>query len=233
MEKVFRRMSLFVHPAGRIILFVVSVLYSILFLLSLNFVKDKYFLFLVIIGCVTFLFFFYFFRNPERIVAFNNQIVYAPADGKIVMIAESFEDEYLKKNCIKVSIFMSMLNVHVNRYPISGVIKYSKYHPGRYFIAHYPKASEFNEHNTIVIETEEGESVLVKQIAGTVARRIVCYANVGRNVVQGEDLGFIKFGSRVDLFLPIGADLVIKNGQKVKGNKTVIAYIKKDCCSEN
>ncbi|SDB79716.1 phosphatidylserine decarboxylase [Bacteroides ovatus] len=180
---------------------------------------------LTIIGCSIFSFMSYFFRNPKRKVPVNNNVVYAPADGKIVALEEVFENEYLNVKCIKVSIFMSMLNVHVNRYPISGVIKYSKYHPGRYFIAYYPKASEFNEHHSTVIETPEGQSVLVKQIAGIIARRIVCYANIGKETVQGEDLGFIKFGSRVDLFLPLGTSIAIEKGEKVKGNNTIVAFL--------
>lgn len=118
---------------------------------------------------------------------------------------------------------MSILNVHVNRYPISGVVRYTKDHPGKYFIASYPKASEFNEHHSTVIETPEGLSVMVKQIAGTIARRIVCYAKEGEQAVQGNDLGFIKFGSRVDLFLPLNAEILVKMHEKIIGNITVMA----------
>lgn len=220
-------MKITIHPAGRYILILGLFLYIlvssiIVFVLDYS---DIYLLVLGGIGCIYFSFLIYFFRNPEREVDLNNNIIYAPADGKIVILEEAYEPEFLKEKCIKVSIFMSMLNVHVNRYPVSGVVKYTKYHAGRYYIAYYPKASVFNEHQSTAIETCEGTLILVKQIAGIVARRIVCYANPGNVAVQGEDLGFIKFGSRVDLYLPLGTIVMVKNGDKVKGNSTIIGYI--------
>ena len=220
-------MRITIHPAGRIILILGLFLYIVIssiivFLLDYS---DIFMFVLGGIGCIYFSFLLYFFRNPEREVDLNNNIVYAPADGKIVILEDAYEPELLKAKCIKVSIFMSMLNVHVNRYPVSGVVKYTKYHSGRYYIAYYPKASEFNEHQSTAIETCEGRLILVKQIAGIIARRIVCYANPGNEAVQGEDLGFIKFGSRVDLYLPLDTIVMVKKGEKVKGNSTIIGYI--------
>jgi phosphatidylserine decarboxylase len=148
----------------------------------------------------------------------------APADGKIVAIEEVNENEYLQCKCIRVSIFMSVWDVHVNRYPVSGTIVYSKYHPGKYLIASYPKASEFNEHHSTAIKTTTGLNIFVKQIAGIIARRIVCYAEKGKQVIQGEDLGFVKFGSRVDIFLPPETEILVKLNDKVTGNRTIIAH---------
>jgi phosphatidylserine decarboxylase len=176
-----------------------------------------------ITGVLFLSFILFFFRNPVRKINTDQSIVYAPADGKIIAIEEVFETEFLNRNCIKVSIFMSIWNIHVNRYPISGHIIYTKYHPGKYLIAHHPKSSELNEHQTVVIEKTGGTEIMVKQIAGTVARRIVCYAKQGQNVEQGDDLGFIRFGSRVDIFIPLNASVLIQMNEKVKGNKTMIA----------
>ena len=172
-----------------------------------------------------FCFILYFFRNPSRKVIPDKNIILAPADGKIVAIEEVFETEFLNSNCIKVSIFMSMFNVHINRYPISGKICYTKYHPGNFFIAKYPKASKFNEHQTVVIEESKGRYIMVRQIAGIIAKRIICYANNGDNVIQGEEMGFIRFGSRVDLFLPIKTYINVNMGDVVRGNVTTIGRI--------
>jgi phosphatidylserine decarboxylase len=150
-------------------------------------------------------------------------VVFSPADGEIVAIETVLENEYFSQNCIKISIFMSVFNMHVNRYPVSGIIRYSKYHPGRFFIACYPKASEFNEHHSTVIENPKGIFIMVKQIAGLVARRVVCYAKEGEQAIQGEDLGFIKFGSRVDLFLPLNTEVLVKLNEKAIGNRTIVA----------
>ena len=177
-----------------------------------------------IIG-VWMIFVLYFFRNPKRTVFMDGNAIYAPADGKIVVKEKVFENEYLLSECIKVSIFMSPLNVHVNRYPITGTVVYEKYHPGKYFIASYPKSSELNEHQSVVIEGENGVRILVKQIAGAMARRVVCYAKVGDRASQGDDLGFIKFGSRVDVFLPSETKILVSLHEKVVGNKTIIATL--------
>ncbi len=164
-----------------------------------------------------------FFRHPERpILKRDDQTLYAPADGKVLVIEETYESEALKEQRIQVSIFMSPLNVHVNRYPTGGKIVYSKYHPGKFLLAWDPKSSLANERTTVVLENSWG-SVLVRQIAGYVARRIICYAETGDLAVQGEELGFIKFGSRVDLFLPKDAEIAIGLNDVVVGNETVIA----------
>ena len=164
-----------------------------------------------------------FFRNPIRtITEFSDQIIFAPADGKVVAIEKTSESEYYKDDRIQVSIFMSPLNVHVNRNSISGEVAYQKYHKGKFLVAWHPKSSTENERNTVVIKNNSG-SVMLRQIAGALARRIVCYAKKGDKVLQGQDLGFIKFGSRVDLFLPLDAIIHVSMDQKVIGNKTQIA----------
>jgi phosphatidylserine decarboxylase len=164
-----------------------------------------------------------FFRNPKRVINKNFNDILAPADGKVVVIEEVEEEEYFKDKRIQVSIFMSPTNVHVTRYPASGVIKYFKYHPGKYLVAWHPKSSEKNERTTVVIHTPRFGDILYRQIAGAMARRIVNYAEVGENVQQGEDAGFIKFGSRVDLLLPLDSAITVKLNQKVVGAKTCIA----------
>ncbi|HMB61749.1 MAG TPA: phosphatidylserine decarboxylase family protein [Eudoraea sp.] len=166
-----------------------------------------------------------FFRNPRRIAAKNFDEILAPVDGKVVVIEEVEEKEYFKDKRIQVSVFMAPTNVHVTRYPASGLIKYSKYHPGKYMVAWHPKSSEKNERTTIVIHTPLFGDILYRQIAGAVARRIVNYAEVGESVQQGEDAGFIKFGSRVDLLLPLNSIITVKLNQKVVGAKTCIATV--------
>ncbi|GAB2767465.1 phosphatidylserine decarboxylase family protein [Actinomadura fibrosa] len=166
-----------------------------------------------------------FFRNPKRNTELNNEHVMAPVDGKVVVIEEVFEKEYFKDQRLMVSVFMSPINVHVTRHPVSGIVKYSKYHPGKYLVAWHPKASEENERTTVVVENPVSGEILYRQIAGALAKRIVNYAEVGKEVVQGEDSGFIKFGSRVDVFLPLGTPLKVKLNQKVKGGLTVIADV--------
>ncbi|MGV9004552.1 phosphatidylserine decarboxylase family protein [Flavobacterium sp.] len=164
-----------------------------------------------------------FFRNPKRVVALNESIIIAPVDGKVVVIEEVFEPEYFKDKRMQVSIFMSPINVHVTRYAMSGVIKYSKYHPGKYLVAWHPKASTENERTSVVIENSSFGEILYRQIAGALAKRIINYAQEGAQVVQGEDAGFIKFGSRVDLYLPLGTKIEVKLNQKAVGGKTIIA----------
>ena len=164
-----------------------------------------------------------FFRNPKRVTPVNSNKVIAPADGKIVVLEETVEHEFFKDKRIQVSIFMSPFNVHVNRYPISGEVKFTKYHPGKFLVAWHPKSSIENERTTIVIESEKTGPILLRQIAGAVAKRIVLYAKKGEKCSQGDDMGFIKFGSRVDLFLPLDAKINIKMNDTVKGGQTVIA----------
>lgn len=165
-----------------------------------------------------------FFRNPKRETPINENHLIAPVDGKVVIIQEVFEKEYFKDQRLQVSVFMSPLNVHVTRYTMSGTVKFSKYHPGKYLVAWHPKSSELNERTTIVLENENFGEILYRQIAGAVARRIVNYAEVGDSVVQGEDAGFIKFGSRVDLFLPLDTPLDIALNDTVKGGVQTIAH---------
>lgn len=164
-----------------------------------------------------------FFRNPKRSVMLNDSQILAPVDGKVVVIEEVYEGEYFKDKRLQVSIFMSPINVHVTRYPISGIVKFSKYHPGKFLVAWHPKASEENERTTIVVENNTFGAILYRQIAGALARRIVNYAEEGMQIVQGTDAGFIKFGSRVDLFLPIGTPIDVVLNQKAIGGKTIIA----------
>ena len=164
-----------------------------------------------------------FFRNPKRATNLNENTIVAPVDGKVVVIEEVEEPEYFKDKRLQVSIFMSPINVHVTRYAMSGVVKYSKYHPGKYLVAWHPKASTENERTTIVLDNKIFGEVLYRQIAGALAKRIVNYAEEGTEVIQGADAGFIKFGSRVDLYLPIGTELTIKLGDVVKGGTQVVA----------
>jgi phosphatidylserine decarboxylase len=164
-----------------------------------------------------------FFRNPKRIAIRNSDQILAPVDGKVVVIEEVYEGEFFKDKRLQVSIFMSPINVHVTRYAMDGIIKFSKYHPGKFLVAWHPKASEENERTTVVIENETFGQILYRQIAGALARRIVNYAQEGMQVVQGTDAGFIKFGSRVDLFLPLGTPINVVLNQKAIGGKTIIA----------
>lgn len=167
-----------------------------------------------------------FFRSPYIQVLTNDKNIICSADGKVVVIEEIEETEYLKDRRIQVSVFMSPINVHVNRTPMAGTVSYSKYHPGKFLVAWHPKSSTKNERTTIVIENNKGTKVLVRQIAGALARRIVCYAKIGDQVEQGQEFGFIKFGSRVDVFLPLGTDIKVKLGEVVKGGITVLGELK-------
>ena len=164
-----------------------------------------------------------FFRLPIFPIQQNDAIVLCPADGKVVVIEEVYEAEYFKDQRIQVSVFMSPINVHVNRNPINGIVKYAKYHAGLYFVAWHPKSSTENERTSVVLHNKAFGDVLYRQIAGALAKRIVNYAKVGDKSVQGADAGFIKFGSRVDLFLPLGTDLKVSLGDKVKGGVQLIA----------
>ncbi|MEX0287548.1 MAG: phosphatidylserine decarboxylase family protein [Flavobacteriaceae bacterium] len=180
-------------------------------------------------GIVVLVLILQFFRNPKRVATKSFDDILAPVDGKVVVIEEVEETEYFNDKRMQVSIFMSPINVHVTRYAASGEIKYSKYHPGEYLVAWHPKSSEKNERTTVVINTPKFGDILYRQIAGALARRIVNYAEVGDGVQQGEDAGFIKFGSRVDLLLPLDASITVKLNQKVVGAKTCIAtFLDKD-----
>ncbi|WP_372768576.1 phosphatidylserine decarboxylase family protein [Lutibacter sp.] len=166
-----------------------------------------------------------FFRNPKRETIVNDTHIIAPVDGKVVVIEEVFEKEYFKEKRIQVSIFMSPINVHVTRYPISGEVTFSKYHPGKYLVAWHPKSSEENERTTVVIANKFAGEILYRQIAGALARRIVNYAEPKMQVIQGQDAGFIKFGSRVDVFLPLNAVIKVNLNDKVKGGEQIIAAL--------
>ena len=166
-----------------------------------------------------------FFRNPKRQTIIDDTHIVAPVDGKVVVIEEVFENEYFKEKRIQVSIFMSPLNVHVTRYPIGGEVTYSKYHPGKYLVAWHPKASEDNERTTVVVNNKLSGEVLYRQIAGAVAKRIVNYAKPQLQVIQGSDSGFIKFGSRVDVFLPLNAVVKVNLNDTVKGGEKIIATL--------
>lgn len=166
-----------------------------------------------------------FFRNPKRATPKNDRHIIAPVDGKVVVIEEVFEKEYFKDIRLQVSIFMSPINVHVTRYAISGKVIFSKYHPGKFLVAWHPKSSEENERTTVVLENKHVGQILYRQIAGALARRIINYAEAGMEVTQGEDAGFIKFGSRVDLFFPVGTKINLELNQVVKGGIDCIAEI--------
>ncbi|PUZ28470.1 phosphatidylserine decarboxylase family protein [Chitinophaga parva] len=176
------------------------------------------------VSVILFLFIVSFFRVPRREHTFGTTQVIAPADGKVVVIEETYEPEYFKDKRLQVSIFMSPANVHVNRNPISGEVKLSQYHAGKYLVAWHPKSSTENERHTVVIE-QNGNAILVRQIAGALARRIVNYLKAGDQVTQNEEMGFIKFGSRVDIYLPVGTKVDVTINQLVRGGQTIIANI--------
>ncbi len=178
---------------------------------------------LMILFLVGFVLILQFFRDPKRNTIISDNQIIAPADGKVVVIEEVVEKEYFNDKRRQVSIFMSPLNVHVTRYPISGKVKYSKYHPGKYLVAWHPKSSEDNERTTIVVENKVSGEILYRQIAGAVARRIVNYAKTNQQVIQGEDAGFIKFGSRIDIFVPLDMKIEVNLNQKTRGGETILA----------
>jgi phosphatidylserine decarboxylase len=217
-------MLLRIHKEGRTILTVLALSLVLAVVLVARFAPD-FLIFSVLAAALLFGLVLQFFRNPVReILVADNNIVYAPADGRVCVIEEVTESEYFKDKRLQVSIFMSPFNVHVNRNPVSGMVHYFKYHPGKYLVAWHPKSSTENERTTIVYNMG-GAEILMRQIAGAMAKRIKWYVEEGERVVQGNDMGFIKFGSRVDLFLPLDAKIEVKMNQQVKGNKTVIAKL--------
>lgn len=215
-----------IHKEGRLLLSVLLIV-----LIAVNIVVHKWvdqvivFQLTLAVTIVLFLLVLQFFRSPSRKIPINNKHVLAPADGKVVVIEETVEEEYLKDKRIQVSIFMSPINVHSNRMPVQGVIDFFKYHPGKYLVAWHPKSSTENERTTIVTKTDSGLPILFRQIAGAMARRIKWYIAEGDRLDQGQEFGFIKFGSRVDVFLPLDAEVKVKIGQKAKGGVTVIAQL--------
>ncbi len=231
MKKRLRIKRIRIHREGRKIIlgYVVSMIILNLFMALMTPMKDLLLIWLGGVSVLSVTAVILFFRNPRRLILYDEDAVIAPADGKVVAIEMVQENEYFKDKRIQVSIFMSPTNVHVNRTPIAGTVKYVKYHPGRYLVAWHPKSSQKNERNSVVIENkEEGFSVLIRQIAGALARRIVNYLDEGDKVTQGMELGFIKFGSRVDLFLPLDAKINVQLNQKVKGGETIIAEFDDD-----
>lgn len=214
------------HKEGQKIIVITFFLVVVVILMSQFFVPALWIRITVqIIGLLVLISVLQFFRNPKRIPIKNFGEIIAPADGKVVVIEEVEENEYFNDKRIQVSIFMSPINVHVTRYPASGEIKYSKYHPGKYLVAWHPKSSIENERTTVVIHTPMFGDILYRQIAGAMARRIVNYAEIGESVQQGDDAGFIKFGSRVDLFLPLDCGIAVELNQNVTGAKTCIAAV--------
>ncbi|HZG01300.1 MAG TPA: phosphatidylserine decarboxylase family protein [Chitinophagales bacterium] len=214
-----------IHREGnRTLLFVLAFLVLLNALLYL-WLPEPFLLVLALISAVFFLFIVSFFRVPTRKHTDDVYSIVAPADGKVVVIEKTYEDEYLKKDCLQISVFMSPANVHVNRYPMSGMVQYMKYHSGKYLVAWHPKSSVENERTTVVVQNDDF-SILVRQIAGKLARRIVCYAKPGQVVKQNEEMGFIKFGSRVDVFLPTDAVVQVALGDTVRGGVTVLAKVK-------
>ncbi len=217
-------MSFRIHKEGILIISICAVLFALLLLLSYLFIP-LLFPFLCLVLAILFAWVVSFFRNPDRQIPDQNERkIYAPADGKIVVIESTMESEYFKDMRIQISIFMSPMNVHVNRNPISGTVAYIKYHAGKFLVAWHPKSSTENERNTVVYDSEYG-AILVRQIAGAMARRIISYPKTGDKVQQGDDFGFIRFGSRVDVFLPLDSKILVQLDQKAKGNLTVLAMM--------
>ena len=214
-----------IHKEGYSTLVIVGLLLVVLHIISDQYFGNYPIVQTILLGAsiLVFIIVLQFFRHPTRKILRNDKQVFSPADGKIVVIEETDENEVLKDRRIQISIFMSPVNVHVNRYPVSGQVTYCRYHPGLYLVAWHPKSSVENERTTVVIETSSRVPVLIRQIAGALARRIVCYPKKDWIVKQGEEMGFIKFGSRVDVFLPLGTKIHVKLNQRVVGGKTVLA----------
>lgn len=216
-----------IHKEGRVLLFVLLIV-----LFALNWVIFSYFPESVLIqnsvilaSILFYLLILQFFRNPVFDITAHDKHVLAPADGKVVVIEETVETEYLNERRKQVSIFMSPVNVHVNRMPVRGIVSFFKYHPGKYLVAWHPKSSTENERTTVVVKMENGVEILFRQIAGALARRIKCYVKVGQPFTQGQEFGFIKFGSRVDIFLPLDAKIAVSIGDVTKGGRTIIAEL--------
>jgi phosphatidylserine decarboxylase len=217
-----------IHKEGRTLLF-----WLLLVLVVVNFGLNRWLPehetvlnVILLVSIIFYLIILQFFRNPFISLPNEDKLVFAPADGKVVVIEETTETEYLNERRKQVSIFMSPINVHVNRSPISGVVEFFKYHPGKYLVAWHPKSSIENERTTIVISHKSGVKILMRQIAGALARRIKWYVKEGAELTQGSEIGFIKFGSRVDLFLPLDAEVLVSINEKTKGGRTPIARLK-------
>jgi phosphatidylserine decarboxylase len=213
------------HKEGKNTIIIAFFLVAILALMLLYFGPDVlWFRYPIVIAAIIFyLLIVRFFRVPNRDFVINDGAIMAPADGEVVVIEEVFEGEYLREKCLQISVFMSPHDIHINWFPFSGKVRYFKYHPGRHMVAWHPKSSALNERTSICLESNDKQLVMMRQIAGAVARRIVCYAKAGVEVKQNDELGFIKFGSRVDLFIPLSAKPQIKLHERVVGGVTPIA----------
>ncbi len=216
-----------IHKEGRMIFSIITSFLVLTGIILSILIHDKNWLLIpILLLFVLFIVFVArFFRVPMRTKVFDDGIFYSPADGKVVVIEETVEDEYFKDQRLQVSIFMSVWDVHLNFFPFTGKVKYYKYHPGKFLLAINPKSSELNERTTVVVECQKNNEILVRQIAGAVARRIVCYAKKGNAFKTGDELGFIKFGSRVDIFFPIGTQVMVEPGEQVYGSKTPLARL--------
>jgi phosphatidylserine decarboxylase len=211
------------HREGFKIIFVTLLVLTLInFPLEMFFMGEWYTDTVLVLSVIFFILIVQFFRDPHRETPVGDDLIIAPADGKVVVIEEVDEPEYLKTKCRQISIFMSPVNVHVNRYPTSGKVLYEKYHPGKYLVAWHPKSSTENERTTVVVEHPKGQ-VLFRQIAGALAKRIVNYAKVGHIAKAGAEYGFIKFGSRIDIYLPLECEINVELNQKTVGGETVIA----------
>jgi phosphatidylserine decarboxylase len=216
-----------IHREGRTLLFVLLVLLFVLNWTIFFFYPESAYIqnSTILLSVLFYLLILQFFRNPIFDITRHDKQVLAPADGKVVVIEETEEQEYLKGRRKQVSIFMSPVNVHVNRMPVGGTISFYKYHPGKYLVAWHPKSSTENERTTVAVKMKDGAEILFRQIAGALARRIKCYVKEGQMLEQGQEFGFIKFGSRVDIYLPLDAKITVKIGDITKGGRTVIAEL--------
>ena len=217
-----------IHKEGRKLLFFLLLILVAINLLVIYLAPDqeKLHILFIILSVVFYLLILQFFRNPRFLITEHEKHVLAPADGKVVVIEEVVDKEYFNQPRKQISIFMSPVNVHVNRSPVAGTVKYFKYHPGQYLVAWHPKSSTDNERTTVVVEMKDGVQVLFRQIAGALARRIKWYIQEGQPIDQGGEFGFIKFGSRVDILLPLDAEVKVAIGDKTKGGRTIIAELK-------
>lgn len=216
-----------IHKEGRVLLFVLLIVFfalnwSVFYFFPDSVIAQNGF---ILASVIFYLIILQFFRNPIFSITKNEKTVIAPADGKVVVIEETEETEYLKGRRKQISIFMSPVNVHVNRMPVAGSISFYRYHAGKYLVAWHPKSSTENERTTVVVKMKNGVEILFRQIAGALARRIKCYVQEGQTLDQGQEFGFIKFGSRVDIFLPLDAKVTVKIGDITKGGRTVIAEL--------
>lgn len=216
-----------IHREGHTVLFVLLVILFALNWALFYFFPESVLMqnSVILVSVIFYLLILQFFRNPIFQITTNSKHVLAPADGKVVVIEETIETEYLKDKRKQVSIFMSPINVHVNRMPVSGKISFMKYHPGKYLVAWHPKSSTENERTTVAVQMKDGVEILFRQIAGALARRIKYYVKEGQTLEQGQEFGFIKFGSRVDVFLPLDAKITVKIGDITKGGRTIIAEL--------